>query len=76
MMEKSTSFLGFLNTKDRVFRRVVLELPFLAAAISFILNLLIRGKGLKGSLHEAAFLFLLVCFIALVEEAFRYRRSR
>ena len=75
MAEKSNSFFGFLNVKDKVFRGVVFILPLSTAAFSLVLNLLIRSKDLKESLYEAAFLLLSVFFFGLVEEAFRYRRS-
>jgi hypothetical protein len=76
MKEKAGSLFGFLNAKDKVFRTVVLIFPLSTAAFSLVLNLLIRGKDLKESLYEAAFLSLAVFAFGLVEEAFRYRRAR
>ena len=76
MMGKLASLFGFLNAKDKIFRFAVLYLPSSTAALSLTVSLLIRGKGLKESLYEAAFIFLLLLFFGLVEEAFRYRRSR
>lgn len=75
MMEKPTSLFGFLNANDKVFRFAVLYLPLGTATLSLAVNLLIRGKGVKESLYEAAFMLLLFFFIGLVEEAFRYRRA-
>jgi len=72
----ASRFLDFLNTRDRVFRTLTLYLPLGASAGLFVLNWLIRGKGAAESLTDSALLFLIVCFIGLVEEAVRQSRLR
>jgi hypothetical protein len=76
MGEKPPSFLDFLNLRDRLFRLAVLYLPTGTAGFSLLFNLLIRGKGAREALYEAAFVFLIVCFIGMMDQAFRHARMR
>lgn len=69
---KISQFLSSLMTYR--FRHMVFISPLLAGTIGFLFPLL-RGKGFSESLWNAAFLFLLICFIGIVYEVMMRLRN-
>lgn len=73
---KLAQFLAFLATSDRRFRIPVLYYPLCSAAGGFLLWWLVKGRSLSESLLFGSSMFLLGCFVGLIDQAVRRRNLR
>jgi hypothetical protein len=70
-----TQFLAFLTKKDLRFRVAVLYYPMLVAGGGFLVWWLLRNQSIAESLFFSGSMFLLSCFVGLIERALRRRRD-